>query len=217
MNGYVPTPHFSDIFGRMRKYYPLLRSLHLYFGLFISPFVLIFSISVFVFNHPQVMASLSPVKPLDEVKTKLDRIPYDTTDLLTARAIIQKLGIDGEVDFIHQNEDRISFPVKNPGLLTHITVKKNTDSVFISSQREGAYRAMAFLHSMPGPHNQKIRGNSVLIKVWRILADVVVYLLLFLTVSGVFLWYFFKVERSVGYFSITLGAALFVSLLLLIF
>ena len=201
----------------MRKYYPFLRSLHLYFGLFISPFVLIFSISVLVFNHPQVMASLSPVKRLDEVKTKLDRIPYDTTDLLTARAIIQKLGIEGEVDFIHQNEDKISFPVKKPGLLTHITVKKKNDSVFISQQREGAYRAMAFLHSMPGPHNQKIRGNSILIKVWRILADVVVYVLLFLTVSGVLLWYFLKVERSVGYFSITLGAALFVFLLLLIF
>ena len=93
----------------MKKYYPLLRSLHLYFGLFISPFVLIFSISVLVFNHPQLINFISPVKPMGEVKTKLDKIPYDTTDLLTARAIIQKLGIKGEVDFINQNDDRMGY------------------------------------------------------------------------------------------------------------
>lgn len=201
----------------MKQYYPLVRSLHLYFGLFISPFVLIFSISVLVFNHPGVINSLSSVKRMDEVKTRLDKIPYDTTDLLTARAIIQKLGIRGEVDFINQNGDRISFPVKKPGLTTHITVNKHNDSVLIRRQEEGAYRAMAFLHSMPGQHNQKVRGNSGFIKVWRALADVVVYLLLFLTISGVFLWYFLKVERNPGYFSITLGMALFAVLLLLIF
>lgn len=201
----------------MKQYYPLLRSLHLYFGLFISPFVLIFSISVFVFNHPQFIGSSGPVTPIVELKTKLDSIPYDTTDLLTARAIIHKLGIKGEVDFINHNNDRITFPVRKPGLVRHITVDKHNDSVVVRRQDEGAYKAMAFLHSMPGQHNQKIRGNSGFIKVWRILADGVVYLLLFLTISGVFLWYFLKVERNLGYFSITLGAALFSILLLLIF
>lgn len=201
----------------MKQYYPLLRSLHLYFGLFISPFVLIFSISVLAFNHPQFIDLISPVKPMGQIKTKLDKIPYDSTDLLTARGIIGKLGIDGEIDFINQNNERISFPVRKPGLRTHVSVNKQTDSVYISSQQDGAYRAMAFLHAMPGPHNQKIRGNSGFVKIWRVLADIVVYLLLFLTISGVFLWYFLKVERNLGYFSISLGVILFTFLLLLIF
>jgi hypothetical protein len=201
----------------MKKYYPLVRSLHLYLGLFITPFVLIFSISVLVFNHPQVINLLSPVPPAITIKTKLDEVPYDTTNLLTARAIIQKLGIEGEVDFINENDDRISFPVKKPGLHTQVTVDKHTDSVIIIQQTEGAYRAMAYLHSMPGQHNQKIRGNASFIKVWRVLADAVVYILLFLTISGVFLWYFLRVERNLGYFSITLGLVLFTFLLLLLF
>src|SRR5687768_1444686 len=176
-------PYIGRLF-EMKKYYPLVRSLHLYLGLFISPFVLIFSMSVLVFNHPEAINLLSPVPPAIKVTTKLDKIPYDTTDLLTARAIIQKLGIQGEVDFINENDDRISFPVKKPGLHTQITVNKHTDSVTITRQTEGAYRAMAYLHSMPGQHNQKIRGNSAFIKVWRVLADAVVYILLFLTISG---------------------------------
>lgn len=201
----------------MKKHYALVRSLHLYFGLFITPFVLIFSISVLVFNHPAFIDCLSPIRPSTETRTKLDEIPYDTTDLLTAKAIIEKLGIEGEIDFISHNNDRISFPVKKPGFKIQIQVDKHTDSVLITQQNEGFYRALTFLHSMPGAHNVKIRGNSGYIQVWRVLADVVVYLLLFLTISGVFLWYFLKVERNLGFFSIALGLIIFTSLLLIIF
>ncbi len=201
----------------MRKYYSQIRSLHLYFGLFISPFVLIFSLSVLFFNHPQAVNRLFPVKPLPVSKQKLDKIPYDTTDLLTAKAIIQKIGVKGEIDFISQNQDRISFPVKQPGLRTQITVNKQTDSVYIMPQMEGSARAITYLHSMPGAHNQAIRGNSGFVKVWRILADVVVYVVLFLSVSGVFLWYFLRVERNFGLFSLGLGVVIFTALLLLIF
>lgn len=201
----------------MKKYYSLVRSLHLYLGLFISPFILVFSISVIVFNHPQSTSRLLPVKSLPLMKSRLDNIPYDSTDLLTARAIIQMLDIKGEVDFIFQNENEISFPVKQPGSKTQITVNKNTDSVYIKRQVEGALGAITYLHSMPGPHNQKIRGNSVFVKIWRILADVVVYVVLFLSVSGIFLWYFLKVERNLGFFSLGLGFVIFTGLLLLIF
>lgn len=151
------------------------------------------------------------------MKSRLDKIPCDSTDLLTAKAIIQRLDIKGEVDFISHNENEISFPVKQPGSITQITVNKNTDSVYIKRQVEGVLRAMTYLHSMPGPHNQKIRGNSVFVKIWRILADVVVYVVLFLSVSGIFLWYFLKVERNLGFFSLGLGVVIFTGLLLLIF
>lgn len=201
----------------MKKYYPLVRKLHLYFGLFISPFVLIFSISVLVFNHAGFLNHADPVKVLPAIRTKLDAIPYDTFDLGTARAIIRKLNISGEVDFIHKNDEEFSFPVNKPGLRTHIKVNRQNDSVLIIRQEEGSLRGMAYLHAMPGQHNVKVRGNSGFIKIWRGLADVVVYLLLFLTVSGIFLWYFLKVERRVGYFAMAFGVLLFTGLFLLIF
>jgi hypothetical protein len=201
----------------MKKYYSLVRTLHLYFGLFISPFICIFSISVLVLNHAGYFNHINPVEPLPDIKTKLDKIPYDTTDLLTAKAIIGKLNVNGEIDFISKNEDYISFPVNKPGLQTKIKVDIHTDSVLITRQQVGLMRAMSYLHTMPGQHNANMRGNSGFMKVWRALADVVVYLLLFLTVSGVFLWYFLKVERTLGIYAITLGVLLFLGLLLLIF
>jgi hypothetical protein len=201
----------------MRKYYLQVRSLHLYFGLFISPFVLIFALSVLVFNHPQVINEAFPVEELPVVKQKLDAIPYDTTDLLTARAIINEVGIKGEVDYINQNADRISFPVRQPGIRRQITVNKLTDSVYIREFREGSVRALTYLHSMPGPHNQKIRGNSGSLKIWRVFADIVVYVLLFISASGVFLWYFLRVERNPGLFALAFGAVVFAVLLLVTF
>ena len=201
----------------MKKYYPTVRSLHLYFGLFISPFVLIFSISVLAFNHPGLINRINPVKPLPDIRTKLDKIPYDTSDLGTAKRIIGKFDIKGDIDFISKNDSSFSFPVNKPGLSTYIKVNTITDSVLITRKSEGLLRSMTYLHSMPGPHNVKIRGNSTFIKAWKILADGTVYILLFLTLTGIFLWYILKAERITGIYSLALGLLFFIGILMLIF
>jgi hypothetical protein len=201
----------------MKKYYPFIRMLHLYFGLFISPFVLIFSISVIAFNHPGLINQFNPVKDLPEIKTQLDQIPYDTTDLLTAKAIIEKLNIKGEIDFISSNKNSISFPVNKPGLKTFIRVNTTNDSVSITQKHEGFLRSSAYLHSMPGPHNVKNRGNYLFIKVWSALADTIVYIIFFLSVSGIFLWYFIKSERMTGIYSFSIGILILFGLLVFIF
>lgn len=200
----------------MKKYYSPVRTLHLYFGLFVSPFVLIFSISVLVLNHTGSINSINPVKHLPDIKTRLDKIPYDTSELQTAKGIIQKLGIKGEIDYVSQNDDHISFPVILPGLRTKIEVNTHTNDVLITRDEEGSLRATNYLHKMPGPHNSKLRGNSSFMKNWKILADMVVYLLLFLSASGIFLWYFLKAERKLGWVAIILGGITFTGLLLFI-
>ncbi|WP_461131732.1 PepSY-associated TM helix domain-containing protein [Spirosoma aerophilum] len=158
-----------------------------------------------------------PSRLLPVERTKLDGIPRDTSDLLTAKAIIVKLGITGEIDFISMNDNHISFPVIKPGLHTKIDVDTRTDSVTLTRQEEGWVRATSYLHAMPGQHNARLRGNSVFLTIWKVMADGVVYLLLWLTVSGIFLWWCLKVERPMGLTAIVLGVLLFSGLLLLIF
>lgn len=201
----------------MKKTYSLIRALHLYFGLFTSPFILIFSISVLIFNNGRILNKINPVKTLPEIRTRLDNIPYDSTDLGTAKAIIKKLGIKGEIDFISKNTNSISFPVNKPGLKTRIEINTQTNNVLITSQEDGFLRGMSYLHIMPGQHNSKMRGNSLFIRIWRKLADTVVYLVLFLATSGVFLWYFLKYERKPGLYALIIGVLIFTSLLFLIF
>jgi hypothetical protein len=66
-----------------------------------------------------------------------------------------------------------------------------------------------YLHKMPGPHNADVRGNSPLVRWWRVLADATAYLTLFITVSGIYLWAALKAERRVGLVLILAGAITF--------
>jgi hypothetical protein len=66
---------------------------------------------------------------------------------------------------------------------------------------------------MPGPHNLAIRGNWIGTRAWGWLADATVFLLLFLTVSGIYLWYAIRAERRIGVALLTAGAVSFFGLI----
>lgn len=200
----------------MKKYFPLMQDLHLYTGLFISPFIIVFGVSVLALNHLNFVNNAAPVKTVVERKLKLPYIPYDTTDLGTGKAIGRFLGIRGEIDHVFKGKDKISIGIIRPGLETTIKVNTLTDSVFITQEEKGSLRATAYLHKMPGPHLAMFRKNTMFMKIWSLMADATVYLILFLTASGIFLWYFLKVERQMGIYSICIGAFTFTILLFLI-
>jgi hypothetical protein len=86
----------------MRKYVSLVRKLHHYFGLFISPLVLVYSLSALSFNHPGLANRLDPVRQLPEIKTMLNSMPYEPSDLETAENICRMLNINGEMDTIYE-------------------------------------------------------------------------------------------------------------------
>ena len=94
-------------------------------------------------------------------------------------------------------------------MASKVSVNLKTKMVTVVSTDQGVLRATSYMHSMPGPHNAAIRGNSGFIKVWRYLVDTIVYSLLFLTISGIFLWYFLQSERKLGLFAAILGILIF--------
>lgn len=197
----------------MNKLFSYTQKLHRYSGLLISPFILIFSLSVLIFNHS---SWLKPVKTLPQIKTSLDEIPTDSTDLLTAKAILKKLDKSGEIDYISKNKGQLVFPVRKPGSSMIVSVNTNNRAVILTQKEEGILRGLGYLHTMPGQHNAKIRGNSLLIRIWRNIADIVVYLLLFLTASGIFLWSRSGFERKSGIVILVLGILSFTGLMFLI-
>ena len=201
----------------MKKYYSTARVLHLYLGLFISPLILIFSISVLVINHTEYFNKLRPKKELESLHTQLHDFQMLGTDLLTAKAIIQQLNISGEIDWISKTDSTISFPVNKPGLNKRISVNTRTGVVLISQQDMGTLNGMTYLHTMPGEHNAKLRGNSFFMQAWRIATDVVVYVVLFVSATGIFMWYFLRPEKKLGMFSLGMGALIFLVLMMLLF
>jgi hypothetical protein len=195
----------------MRRLYPITRDLHLYLGLFISPFVLVFSLSVILLVHGWVPAA----SPEPAVRTVtglalpggLERLAG--RDLVNAlRPVLDAIGVKGEVDFIRAipREHCLIIPVHLPGSEVSVKINLENRSANIATRRDGWRGALVYLHKMPGQHNANIRVNSLFMRLWKWSADATVYLILFLTVSGLYLWIALRAERRIGLGLIAAGA-----------
>ena len=185
-----------------KRIYLITRDLHLYLGLFLSPFLLVFAVSVFFLVHPQRTSSDKPAVRLASDLPVLPEIEHLSGRELVAalRPALDAIKVHGEVDFIRRipKENRMVFPVRVPGHETEVDLDLVQRTAVITERVTGLIDAVVHLHKMPGPHNVNIRGNSAYVRVWRWLADITTYGLMFLTLSGLYLWMVLRAERRVG-------------------
>jgi hypothetical protein len=200
----------------MRRFYLVTRDLHLYVGLFISPFVLVFAVSVFYLVHG--LAQRPAPRSSDASRTVADlNVPRGVAGMQgrarvdALRPILEQLGVRGEVDFVRHvaSERRLIIPVRLPDHDTIVSLDYDHNTATVTSRSHAFQDALVYLHKMPGPHNVDVRGNSSLMRGWRILADATTYLFLFITVSGIYLWIALRAERRVGLALILAGAGTF--------
>jgi hypothetical protein len=195
--------------------YRWIRDLHLYFGLFISPFVLLFALSVFYLNHGKLNPGDS--LPADvyrdlQIPDGLDRIEGREA-VNRARAILPQVGVAGEIGVLRYiaKDRHVIFPVSKAGSESLVEVDLDTRAATVRRRRMNLWESISYLHKMPGPHNVAIRGNWVGTQAWRWLADTTTYLLLFISISGLYLWWAIRAERRIGIALLTAGAATFVA------
>jgi hypothetical protein len=197
------------------RFYRLIRDLHLYFGLFISPFVLVFAISVFFLVHswlPRFGSVTSTrrvvsVSPLPEGLRTLSGRPL----IEALKPVLEKAGVRGEVGFVRRlvKEEQLVIPVIIPGRETTVSLSLGTGEASIETRETGLADAVVTLHKSPGQHGPDIRMNWIYMKAWRWMADATVYLILFVSVSGIYLWYGLRAERAVGLILLCAGALAF--------
>jgi hypothetical protein len=200
----------------MRRLYLVSRDLHLYVGLFLSPFILVFAGSVFYLVHgitrrpaPERSDASSTVANLT-IPPDIARMQgRPRVDVL--RPVLEQLHVRGEIDFVRHmpKEHRLVIPVRLPDRDTIIDLDYEHGTASVTSRRQSLGEALVYLHKMPGPHNADLRGNSGLVRVWRVLADATAYSLLFITVSGIYLWAALKAERTIGVLLMLAGAITF--------
>lgn len=182
--------------------YRWTRDLHLYLGLFLSPFVLMFAVSTMLLNHgwkPNAVTVRRGVFKNLVVPADFERL-QGADRIRAARQILVQLGVSGEIDFIRvlPKENRILIPVIKPGEEATVTLNLQTRDATVDVDEKGFGEALVYLHKWPGPHNVNVRGNWGYMRPWRWLADATVYLILFVSASGVYLWLFLPAERRLG-------------------
>ena len=190
----------------MKNLYSRIRDLHLYAGLFLCPFVLLFAVSTALLNHPS-RSSSGKAEQKREVPVQIP--PGELGSIAHARELIQQIGVTGEMDYVRHNakSERLLIPVSKPGESTRVEVDLRAKTATIEREQRSLGDALNYLHKMPGPHNVRFRGNWVYMSWWAVTADVVVYGILFLTVSGLYVWWKIKRVRAVGWALLVGGTA----------
>ena len=198
-----------------RQFYGFIRDLHLYFGLFISPFVLVFAISVFFLVHswlPRIASESSTTRDVSAVPLPGDLQRLSGRPLIDAlKPALEHAGVPGEVGFVRHmvQEDKLIIPVTIPGRETTVSLSLASGEATIATRETGLADALVTLHKSPGQHGPGIRMNWFFMRAWRWMADATVYLVLFISVSGIYLWYVLRAERAVGVILIFAGALSF--------
>jgi hypothetical protein len=196
--------------------YRWIRDLHLYFGLFISPFILLFAGSVFYLNHGKLLPAFSSTETFQglHLPEGLDRLK-GAEAVGVAKTILPQVEVAGEIGFLrYVSKDRhLIFPVSKAGVEAMVDIDLDAQSATVKRRRMSLWESLAYLHKMPGPHNVAIRGNWVGIQVWRWFADTTIYLLLFISLSGVYMWWAIRAERRIGLALLTAGACTFAGLI----
>lgn len=196
----------------LQSFNSLTRTLHLYTGLFLSPFLVIFALSVFVIAH-----AMMPGKDAPEEIRQVAFTPPDIEDnLLFAKEVQRRLGLKGEVDYVGRRAatGMITIPICDPGRTTTVSIDTNANTATIATRKTGFWDAVVYLHMKPGPHNVAMQGNSPPMRLWMWLADSTIYLLLFATASGIYLWLLLRSERKAGLVFMGAGALSFVAAVL---
>jgi len=196
--------------------YRWTRDLHLYFGLFISPFILLFAASVFYLNHAKLIVGSQPAETYADLRIPqgFDRLK-GLEAVERAREILPQVEAAGEIGFLRyvSSTRHLIFPVSRAGVEAMVDVDLEARSATVTRRTPSLWESLAYLHKMPGPHNIAIRGNWMGTRVWRWFADATIYLLLFISISGLYLWWAIKAERRIGFALLAGGAVTFFGLI----
>lgn len=201
-----------------RLFYLWTRDLHLYFGLALSPFVLLFAISVIFLNHTRIPLGGSGVVRQATVTVQIPQgLEHleGMTRVEQVKKIMRQVGVIGEVAYISflPNEHRLVVPILKPGETTTLDLNLESHVATIQQRKTGIWDALIYLHKSPGQHLADIRGNWSYTRAWRFVVDTVVYLLLFLSASGIYLWAVLRAERRTGLILLGAGAVSFMGVI----
>ena len=204
----------------MKKYHNLVKDIHFHTSLFISPFIIIFSLSALVLNHNVIDWQEDWRKWTFSVDHTVDKTvgfniaTTDKSDIDYARDILKQVNISGEIANVFRDSIKLYIPVTKPGYRISIKADLKSGIAYVNSEQTNFWKKLIWLHKMPGPHNANIRGNWIYTEFWSSLVDFSIICLFFSGITGIILWYNLKNERNIGLIALIIGLLSIASLII---
>ena len=127
-------------------------------------------------------------------------------------AVLAQLGLSGETFARRQpQQNRLQINVARPADNHIVRVDLETGATEIERRVRDLKGVLIYLHFNPGPH--KVKGVTwIFSKLWGWSVDAAVCLILFVSLSGVYLWFMLKAERKAGLALLAAGALSFTAI-----
>ncbi len=195
----------DDTPRKSRLLYRWNRQLHLYLGIVASPLLLIFAITTILLNH-----GVTP-SPLIQDATVSVVLEEGLEGPALVESVLAQLDLTGEVVGRGQvRNGKTTIRVAKPGNAKIINVDVESQEAVISDRVFGLMDTLRYLHLNPGPHKSP---SWIFSRMWGWVADSTVYITLFLTVTGIYLWSVLRSEQKAGLIALGSGAFAFVTIL----
>ena len=194
----------------------LARRMHMYLGLFLAPWMIMYAASTVVMNHREWVQSFYPTKAPGMVKEReLDysrTFAADTTPQQVGQKILQDLGLDGTHRVSGGKDGKpLVIDRQHTWAPRRITWTANTGKLLVERQE---FRGSAFLERM---HRRRgYQQPYALEDTWAFSVDMAVVAMIFWSLSGLWLWWELRPTRLWGTVCGALGwisFALFLALL----
>jgi hypothetical protein len=194
----------------------LVRRVHMFTGLFLAPWMLMYALSTLVMTHREYVLSFYPSKsPALVTERELDytrSFPAAATREQIGKQILDDLGLDGTHNLSGGSDGKPLVINRQHALASRrITFDAPTRKLLI--QRE-EFRASTFLermHRRRGYNQPYIREDT-----WGLSVDLAVVVMAFWSLSGVWLWWELKSTRYWGALALAAGLGLFALFLALL-
>jgi hypothetical protein len=179
--------------------------LHYYLGLYFLFFTWLFAFSGLLLNHSWKFAEFWPNRRVSVFERQFSPLPAGGA-VLQARALMQQVGIEGEVQLPGRIEmGRLDFRVVRPGCSFEIKADPAQGRARIERTEVNLWGTMRALHTFKGGRgNQR---NWILTTVWAVSMDALAVGLLVMVLTGVYIWWGTKSKRAPGLLALVAGVA----------
>ncbi|MBI1389767.1 MAG: hypothetical protein GC154_15115 [bacterium] len=187
----------------------LIRRIHMYAGLFLIPWMLVYSLSTLVMNHRQWVASwYSTAQPSFQLVEEKDYGKQFSSDLdsdLRADAILGDLGMQG-AHRVRSSRDNGELVIERFAPLGTMRITWRPDPGKIRIEREDmrASTILERLHRRRGYQHPYLKEDA-----YAFFVDAAIVMMMAWSLSGVWMWWDMKIGRKWGWISLGGGAALY--------
>lgn len=187
------------------------RKLHFYLGLFLLFFTWLFALSGLLLNHPswKFTEFWTNRKQSNYERSITTLGPEIAGDLAQAHEIMRQLGIEGEILWTttRTTTNQFDFQVRRPGRFVFISADLGLNRVKVQQSDVNIWGLLKALHAFTGVQIDDPRNTRdwPLTSLWAFSMDAVSLGLIFMTLSGLYMWFRRSQKRLSGAIVLLLG------------